>query len=136
MKGAADALCNPETDVRGGSGGGAAGHAGLRGDPSHDVPKSLGPPTPTSLQDKWAESGPAFSHKRSRVLEEALPGQHHAAKLKKHDVDTTRFWGDTLTASSGKHMRVNVSDGVWSPECDRGHMTLNRCREVSFTETR
>ena len=74
MKGAADALCNPETDVRGGSGRWAAGHAGLRGDPSHDVPKILGPPTSTSLQDKWAESGPAFIHKRSRVLEGALPG--------------------------------------------------------------
>ena len=44
VNGAANALCNPETNVRGGSGSWAAGHAGLRGNPSYDAPESLGPP--------------------------------------------------------------------------------------------
>ena len=74
VKGAADALCNPETDVYGGAGGRAAGHTGLRGNPSHDAPEGLRPPAPASLQDKWAEGGPALGHKRSRVLEGAFVG--------------------------------------------------------------
>ena len=77
VKGAANELCNPETTVRGGSGNGAAGHAGLRGNPSYDAPESLGPPlSPASLQDKQAKGGPSLSHKRSRLLEGALPGLH------------------------------------------------------------
>ena len=78
VKGAANALCNPETDVREGTGNWAAGHAGFRGNPSYDAPKSLGPspPPPASLQDKRAKGGPPLSNQGSRVLESALPGFH------------------------------------------------------------
>ena len=84
VKGAADALCNPETDVHGGAGGQAAGHAGLRGNPSHDAPEGLGPssspipppPPPASLQDKRAKGGLPLGNQGSRVLKSALPGFH------------------------------------------------------------
>ena len=62
VKGAADALCNPEAGVLGEVGGQAAGRAGLGGNPRHNAPEGLGPPAPASLQDKWAEGGPALSN--------------------------------------------------------------------------
>ena len=76
VRGAANALCNPETDVRGGTCDWAAGHAGFRGDPSYDTPKSSGPTPAASLQDKRAKGGPALSNQGSRVLESTLPGLH------------------------------------------------------------
>ena len=51
MKGAADALCNPEAGVPGQITGQAAGGAGLGGNPSHDAPEGLGPQSPAGIQD-------------------------------------------------------------------------------------
>ena len=72
MKGAADALCNPEAGVPGQISGQAAGGAGLGGDPSHDLPKGLGPPSPAVLQDERTKGGPSLGHHGCSVLEGAL----------------------------------------------------------------
>ena len=98
VKGAANALCNPETDVRGGTCNWAAGHAGFRGDPSYDTPKSSGPTPAASLQDKRAKGGPALSNQGSRVLESTLPGLHFVE-------DIGHRWGSRREMRGAKQRR-------------------------------
>ena len=79
VKGAANALCNPETNVRGGSGSWAAGHAGLRGNPSFDAPESLGPPLPLPPQASKTSGQKVFPRSATREAVSctgALPGLH------------------------------------------------------------
>ena len=73
VKGADNALCNPETDVHGDL---AVGPRAMRDSEAIQATtlRRLGQPTPASLQDQRAKGGPSLSHKRSRVLEGALPG--------------------------------------------------------------
>ena len=69
VKGAADALCNPEANILRGVGSMATGRAGFRRNPSHNAPKGLGPPTTASLQNERAEGGTTLGNTGSRVLE-------------------------------------------------------------------
>ena len=123
VKGAANALCNPETDVRGGT---CKGHAGFRGDPSYDTPKSSGPTPAASLQDKRAKGGPALSNQGSRVLESTLPlrGRHRPPMGKQKRAErgeaTTR-WRSPMLQQSRKH--------PWEPRYRQGDDQQQKTRE-------
>ena len=70
VKGAADALCNPEAGVLGHVSGQAAGRAGLGSDPSHDALKALGTThsrePPRQVGKRWP---------RAQQLEKPCPGR-------------------------------------------------------------
>ena len=133
VKGAANALCNPETDVHGGTCNWAAGHAGFRGNPSDDTPKSLGPPSPASLHDKRAKCGPTLSNQGSRVLESALPGLHFVE-------DIGNRWGSRREVRGAKQRRdgevPGLSGAAHAPgNPDIGRATTSRRRRGGAEES-